>query len=48
MLTMRCHTAHVPSDAKSLLDGAKTKMRTPRGYKDRYIASKGAYQYNRV
>ena len=35
----------VPSDAKSLLDGAKTKMRTPRGYKDRYIASKGAYQY---
>lgn len=35
----------VPSDAKSLLDGAKTKMRTPRGYMEKYIASKGAYQF---
>lgn len=35
----------VPSDAKSLLDGAKTKMRTPKCYKEKYIANKGAYQY---
>lgn len=35
----------VPSDAKSVLDGAKTKMHTPKGYKEKYIANKGVYQY---
>lgn len=35
----------VPSDAKSVLENAKTKLRNPKGYKERYIANKGAHQF---
>ena len=35
----------VPSDAKCVLENAKTKMRNPKGYKDRYIANKGNHQF---
>lgn len=35
----------VPSDAKCVLENAKTKMRNPKGYKDRYIANKGNHEY---
>ncbi len=35
----------VPSDTKSVLEGVKTKMRNPKGYKEKYIASKNGHQY---
>lgn len=35
----------VPSDAKCVLENAKTKMRNPKGYKERYIANKGNHEY---
>ncbi|MBO7465262.1 MAG: SocA family protein [Bacteroidales bacterium] len=35
----------VPSDAKCVLENAKTKLLNPKGYKDRYIANKGAHQF---
>lgn len=35
----------VPSDTKCVLENAKTKMRNPKGYKDKYIANKGAHQF---
>lgn len=35
----------VPSDAKCILDNAKTKLRNPKGYKEKYIANKGTHEY---
>jgi len=35
----------VPSDAKCVLENVKTKMRTPKGYKERYIVNKGSHQF---
>lgn len=35
----------VPSDAKCILDNAKTKLRNPKGYKEKYIANKGAHEF---
>lgn len=35
----------VPSDAKCILDNAKTKLRNPKGYKEKYIANKGTQEY---
>ena len=35
----------VPSDTKCVLENAKTKMRNPKGYKEKYIANKGAHQF---
>ena len=35
----------VPSDAKCVLENAKTKLFNPKGYKDRYIASKGSHKF---
>ena len=35
----------VPSDTKCLLENVKTKMHTPKGYKDKYIANKGNHQF---
>ena len=35
----------VPSDAKSVLENAKTKLHNPKGYKEKYISNKGAHQF---
>lgn len=35
----------VPSDAKCVLENEKTKLKNPKGYRDRYIANKGAHQF---
>ena len=35
----------VPSDAKCILDNAKTKLRDLKGYKEKYIANKGAHEF---
>jgi uncharacterized phage-associated protein len=35
----------VPSDAKCLLEGEKTKLKNRKGYQDRYIRSVGNHQY---
>lgn len=35
----------VPSDAKCVLENAKTKMRNPKGYKERFIANKGNHEF---
>lgn len=35
----------VPSDAKCILDNAKTKLKNPKGYKEKYIANKGAHEF---
>ena len=35
----------VPSDAKCLLEDVKTKMRTPKGYKEKYIRNVGKHQF---
>ncbi len=35
----------VPSDAKSVLENAKTKLRNPKGYKGRYISNHGNHEY---
>ena len=35
----------VPSDAKCVLENAKTKMHNPKGYKERYLMNKGNHEY---
>lgn len=35
----------VPSDAKCVIENEKTKLRNPKGYRDRYIANKGAHEF---
>ena len=35
----------VPSDAKCILDNTKTKLRNPKGYKEKYIANKGTHEF---
>lgn len=35
----------VPSDAKCVLENSKTKMRNPKGYKERYIVNKGGHAF---
>lgn len=35
----------VPSDAKCVLEGAKTKLPNPKGYKERYIRNEGSHQF---
>lgn len=35
----------VPSDTKCVLENAKTKMRNPKGYKERFISNKGSHKY---
>lgn len=35
----------VPSDAKCVLEGAKTKLQNPKGYKERYIRNEGTHQF---
>ena len=38
----------VPSDAKCILENAKTKLKNPDGYKDKYIQSIENHQYKSV
>lgn len=35
----------VPSDAKCILEGTKTKLRNSKGYKDRYIVSADSHRF---
>ena len=35
----------VPSDAKCVLENEKTKLKNPKGYKERFIANKGSYEF---
>lgn len=35
----------VPSDAKCVLENAKTKLKNPKGYKERYIDNKGPHSF---
>ena len=35
----------VPSDAKCILENTKTKMKNPKGYKERFIASKDGHEF---
>lgn len=35
----------VPSDAKSVLENAKTKLRNYKGYKEHYISNHGSHEY---
>ncbi|MBQ6911768.1 MAG: SocA family protein [Bacteroidales bacterium] len=35
----------VPSDAKCILEKEKTKLRNPKGYKERYIDNKGPHSF---
>lgn len=38
----------VPSDAKCLLENEKTKLKNPRGYKNKYICSVNSHQYKAI
>lgn len=38
----------VPSDTKCLLEGKKTKMSNPSGYKNKYIASVNSHQFKAI